>query len=76
MKKLTVAQIIDQFPSLADFGQICGFEKNPEQRASDMKRRDSIPSRYWSSIVDGANKIGIKIDYKTLAEAHEERASA
>ena len=65
----SVAAIIDAF-GVTDFGRVCGFEKNPCARASDMKRRGSIRPRYWPRVLAAAEKRGLPITAETLALAH------
>lgn len=65
----SVAQIIDAF-GVTDFGRVCGFERNPCARASDMKRRNSIRPRYWPQVVAEAQRRGLPITTEVLARAH------
>lgn len=64
----TNSEIIDAFGGRR-FGEVCGFARYPEQRASDMRRRDSINSRYWPAIVAAAEQAGLPITLEILASA-------
>lgn len=39
-------------------------------------QRNSIPSRYWAALVDGAAKRGIKVEVSDLLNAHDRRGAA
>lgn len=44
--------------------------------ASEMKRRGSIPVRYWPQLVDGCRDKGIRgVNYDVLVSIHAERAA-
>lgn len=66
----TVAQIVDAFGGPAEFGRVCGWTANPAARGSDIKRRGSIPHRYWPSIVGAARERGLAISTDSLMQAH------
>ena len=54
---MTHATIIAKWPSVADFARDLGLNY---QTARFMKRRDSIPPRYWRKVVLAAKGRGIK----------------
>lgn len=64
----TNGEIIDAF-GWRRFGEICGFTRHPQQRVSDMRRRDSIASRHWPAIVAAPEAAGLGITYEVLAQA-------
>lgn len=44
--------------------------------ASEMKRRGSIPVKYWPKLVDGFKNLHLtNVDYDTLVSMHSERAA-
>ena len=68
MTKMTPPQIIDRWPSLADFAADAGVSFNT---AKMMRYRASIHARHWPKIVAAAAKRGIKaVTYEALAKAH------
>lgn len=68
MTKRTVSQIIDAFGGQAAFGRLIG--KNAST-ASEMKRRGSIPPKYWRRIVEAEPVEGDAVTYEELALAHD-----
>ena len=68
---MTVSEIIDAFGGPTSFGKVCGFERNPASRGSDMRQRGSIPPAYWSRIIEEASRRNIAgLTYEALAIAH------
>lgn len=49
----TFSEVIDKWPSDADFGADIGVDTN---HVRVMRSRDSIPSNYWMEVVDSANR--------------------
>jgi hypothetical protein len=73
---MTVADIFDAFKGPAAIGRAIG--KSTEHAAS-MRRRASIPVRYWPRLINAARAAGIDgINHETLTQAHSaaEAASA
>ena len=57
--------IIDKWPTLADFAEDIGVSENT---AKQMRTRNSINSRYWTALIEGAQIRSIpNIDYEALA---------
>ena len=54
---MTHAIIIAKWPSVADFARDLGLNY---QTARFMKRRNSIPPRYWRKVAQVAKQRGIK----------------
>ena len=74
---MTVQEIIDAFPTRSAFGRACGFKVNPSARAHDMRRRGSIPVRYWQGVIDAARDLGRRdITHRVLADAHAPKMEA
>ena len=67
-----VTTIISDFGGPTAFARAIGVEPST---ASEMKRRGSIPVRYWTSIIAAAKKLGLKIDSNDLMAAHSEATS-
>lgn len=63
----TVPEIIAAFGGATAFARCIG--KKPST-ASEMKRSGSIPVRYWPRLVAEAKRLGIKLTYEILVEAH------
>jgi hypothetical protein len=58
------------WPTLSDFASDAGVSYGT---AKQMRRRDSIPARYWSVIVERAVQRGEKLSLEELAAAHAQR---
>ena len=59
------SEIIDSFGGQADFANILG---TTQQNVSQMRKRNSIPSRFWPATVRAATERGIEgINYEMLA---------
>ena len=72
---MTIEQIITALGGPTEVGRICGFDRNPGARGHDMKRRQSIPVRYWPAIIQHAKRKGITgITHKSLTEIHASAA--
>lgn len=76
----TVADIVDALGGPTEFGKICGFERNPSARGSDIRQRGSINVRHWRAVIDAARAKGLTVDEdgKPIDEAfltrlHEDR---
>ncbi|MER8925816.1 hypothetical protein NKJ51_12525 [Mesorhizobium sp. M0134] len=44
--------------------------------ASEMRRRQSIPVRYWPQLIAGAKTAGVEIDSDLLVKVHVAAAPA
>lgn len=63
---MTHAEIINCWPSLAEFASDIGVEYGT---AKAMRRRDSIPPGKWVLVVEKATERGIPVTYEMLAVA-------
>lgn len=64
---MTHAETISRWPSLTDFAADLGVEYGT---AKAMRKRSSIPSRYWVTVVSKACDRGIAgVTYEMLAKA-------
>jgi len=61
----TVADIIDLWPSQADFASDCDAKW---MTAHQWRLRDRIPPEYWASLVKAAKKRGLPVTERTLIE--------
>ena len=67
MNTLTIPEIIDAFGGASAFGRV--IEVN-QSTASEMKRRRSIPVRYWPKVI-GADPVDRpRFSYDDLVNAH------
>lgn len=41
-----------------------------QSTASEMRRRGSIPVKYWKTLVEAAGNRGLALDYQALVDAH------
>lgn len=63
----TFRDIINQWPSLADFAADIGVEENT---AKQMRTRNSVNARYWIPMVSAARRRRIKVTMDVLAAAY------
>ncbi len=67
-----VPELFEKFGGPTKVAQILGVGFTT---ASEMKRRGSIPVRYWPMLVDACRDRGIKgVTYETLVKLHTEAA--
>ena len=64
---MTVQTIFDAFDGPANLGRVIGVST---EHASTMRRRQSIPVRYWPAIVAGSKETGVSLSPADLMEAH------
>lgn len=73
----TVEDVFTQFKGTSAFAGALGLNLST---ASEMRRRSSIPVRYWPKLVDAARERGIRgVSYDVLVAMHapaQARASA
>jgi len=68
----SIALLIEEFGGPTKFGQACGISENPAPRATDFRRRNSIPNGYWSALVQHAREQGIPgVTLERLATLHK-----
>lgn len=64
----TVEDVFVKFEKTSSFAEALGLKLSA---ASEMRRRKSIPVRYWPKLVDAARQRGIdEISYDTLVKLH------
>lgn len=68
-----VPAIIEDFGGPTAFGRAIGVETST---ASEMKRRKSIPVRYWPTLIAAAGEIGKAVTSDDLMAAHAERLAS
>lgn len=60
-----VERIFEEFGGPAEVGRALGI---PTEHAAQMKRRDSIPSRHWATLIEAARTRGFQgVTYEALA---------
>ena len=60
-----VSDIIDKWPSTADFAEDCGVEW---MAAHQWRRRNRIPPEHWPALVKSAKRRGVPLTEVLLAE--------
>ncbi len=62
--------IHDLFNELGGPGKVAEMMAIKPSTASEMKRRQSIPLKYWDRLIHSCAKEGISISYETLVSLH------
>lgn len=65
----TFADVIEAFGVKA----MCEILGLPDTHIRAMKARDSIPVRYWSTLIERGAKYGVPLDFKKLDRIRESR---
>ncbi|RUW98316.1 MAG: hypothetical protein EOS71_00410 [Mesorhizobium sp.] len=60
----------DIFDELGGTGAVARIIEVKHSAASEMKRRNSIPVRYWPLLVTGAQARGVELDNDVLVKVH------
>ena len=68
--------ISDIFTSLGGTGAVAKILGVKHSAASEMRRRGSIPVRYWPVLIEGAAAVGVEIDSDILVKVHVSPAPA
>lgn len=66
----------DIFTLMGGTGAVARILDIKHSTASEMRRRGSIPVRYWPALIEGAAAIGADLDSDILVKAHVAPASA
>lgn len=70
----TVEDVFKKFEKTSAFADALGLKLSA---ASEMRRRSSIPVRYWPKLVDAARERGVsEITYEKLVEMHAEKVAS
>lgn len=64
-----ITTIFDEFGGPGKMAEALGVKPSA---ASEMKRRGSIPVRYWPDLVAACQQKGIDISYERLVAIHTE----
>lgn len=67
MAMLTVDELMDHFGGTSDFARALGIKVST---AGEMRRRASIPVRYWPKLRAIARQHKLRLDYEKLVEVH------
>lgn len=62
--------IHDLFDTLGGPGKVAEMMAVKPSTASEMKRRQSIPLKYWDRLIRSSAKEGFEISYETLVSLH------
>ena len=65
----------DIFSALGGTGALAKIIEVKHSAASEMRRRGSIPVRYWPQLIEGARAAGVSIDSDLLVDVHVGAAS-
>lgn len=68
----SISDIFDALGGPTATGRLLGAKPST---ASEMKRRGSIPVRYWPALIAGAAALNIRITADDLARLHEVRSN-
>jgi hypothetical protein len=60
----------DIFIALGGTGAVARIIDVKHSAASEMRRRSSIPVRYWPQLIDGARAASVDITSDVLVEVH------
>jgi hypothetical protein len=66
----TLNDLFTDFGGPAKVGQAIGVST---EHAAAMKRRRSIPSRYWLALVSSAQSHGLELSVEQIARLHAEQ---
>jgi hypothetical protein len=61
----------DIFTTLGGTGAVAKIIGVKHSAASEMRRRGSIPVRYWPALMQGARELAVSIDSDTLVTIHQ-----
>lgn len=65
------------FTDLGGTGKVAEYLGVKPSAASEMRRRGSVPVKYWPKLVLACNEHNIEgVNYATLVSLHSEKASA
>lgn len=60
----------DVFEKLGGTGAVARLIEVKHSAASEMRRRQSIPVRYWPNLIDRAHAAGVEISSDVLMAVH------
>jgi len=66
----TVSDIFNTFGGTSATARAMGVKQSA---ASEMKRRGSIPVRYWPALIESAQRGGIDLNSDILVRVHAEQ---
>lgn len=65
------------FDEIGGTGKVAELLAIKPSAASEMKRRESIPVRYWPRLVDVCRDLGIRgVNYDVLVDLHQKEGRA
>jgi len=76
VRYLVMIDVPSLFDAIGGPGKVAEMLSVKPSAASEMKRRASIPVRYWPRLVDACRDSGIRgVNYDMLVSLHAERAA-
>lgn len=63
----TVPSLFEEIGGPGKMADLLGIKPSA---ASEMKRRGSIPVRYWPRLVEACREVGVAVDYGQLVAMH------
>jgi|SanBayMetagenome_1026888.scaffolds.fasta_scaffold246849_1 hypothetical protein len=63
----TIDELFDAIGGVAEVGRVIGKRT---EHASVIKRRGSVPVRYWPALMAAAEEKGIPLSYEQLVAIH------
>lgn len=69
----TLEEVFDDLGGPSKIGQVLGIST---EHAATMKRRGSIPARYWHELIKAAKRRGIDISPEELTRIHARKRAA
>lgn len=77
VKKSPMKDIDTIFSELGGTGKVADFLDVKPSAASEMRRRKSVPVKYWPKLVFACTVNGVEgVSYDALVSLHSEKASA
>lgn len=68
--------VSDIFTKLGGTGAVARMIDVKHSAASEMRRRQSIPVRYWPQLIAGATSAGVELDSDLLVKIHVSEQAA
>ena len=67
-----IHKIFDKLDGPGKVAELLGVKPSA---ASEMKRRKSVPVKYWPKLVIACNEAGLTINYATLVSLHSKESA-
>jgi hypothetical protein len=63
----TISDIAEKLGGTSAFGRVIGVKQST---ASEMRRKNTLPVKYWPQLVDALKAIGVTFSYEELVKIH------